>query len=44
MSHFGSVERHYRLEIQRLDSAIDAVTLKYEEAVDYGLKQYEKYV
>lgn len=34
----------YRREIQRLDSVIEAASKKYEEAIDFGMKQYEKYV
>ena len=41
--HFISSDQ-YRLEIRRLDSAIEAASMKYKEAVDYGMKQYEKYV
>ena len=41
--HFISSDQ-YRLEIRRLDSAIEAASMKYKEAVDYGLQQYEKYV
>lgn len=34
----------YKQEIQRMDSIIEAASLKYEEATDFSMKQYEKYV
>jgi hypothetical protein len=34
----------YRLEMQRLDSSIEAASLKFEEATDFSMKQYENYV
>lgn len=34
----------YKQEIQRLDSLIEAASMKYEEAIDFSMKQYEKYV
>ncbi|MEG0659495.1 MAG: recombinase family protein [Anaerorhabdus sp.] len=34
----------YKQEIQRLDSIIEAAFLKYEEAADFIMKQYENYV
>lgn len=30
-------------KIQHLDSTIEAASLKYEEATDFSIKQYEKY-
>lgn len=41
--HFISSDQ-YRREIQRLDSVIEAASVKYEEAVEFGMKQYEQYV
>lgn len=34
----------YKQEIQRMNSIIEAASLKYEEATDFSMKQYEKYV
>ena len=41
--HFISSDQ-YRREIQRLNSVIEAASVKYEEAVELGIKQYEQYV
>ena len=41
--HFISSDQ-YKKEIQRLDSVIEAASVRYEEAIDFGMKQYEKYV
>jgi hypothetical protein len=30
--------------MQRLDSSIEAASLKFEEATDFSMKQYENYV
>lgn len=34
----------YKQKIQHLDSIIEAASLKYEEAIEFTMKQYEKYV
>lgn len=41
--HFITKDQ-YKQKIQHLDSTIEAASLKYEEATDFSIKQYEKYV
>ena len=41
--HFITKDQ-YKHEIQHLDSTIEAASLKYEEATDFSMKLYEKYV
>lgn len=44
IDHHFITKDQYKQEIQRLDSIIEAASLKYEEATDFSMKQYEKYV
>ena len=41
--HFITSDQ-YRLEIKRLDSAIEEASAKYEKAADFSMKQYERFV
>lgn len=44
IDHHFITKDQYKQEIQRMDSIIEAASLKYEEATDFSMKQYEKYV
>ena len=44
IDHHFNTKDQYKQEIQRMDSIIEAASLKYEEATDFSMKQYEKYV
>lgn len=44
IDHHFITKDQYMQEIQRLDSIIEAASLKYEEATEFSMKQYEKYV
>lgn len=44
IDHHFITKDQYKQEIQRMDSIIEAASLKYEEATDFNMKQYEKYV
>lgn len=41
--HFITSDQ-YGLEIQRLDSAIEEASAKYEKAADFSMKQYERFI
>ena len=44
IDHHFITKDQYKQEIQRMDSIIEAASLKYEEATDFSMKQYERYV
>ena len=44
IDHHFITKDQYQQEIQHLNSIIEAASLKYEEATDFSMKQYEKYV
>ena len=44
IDHHFITKHQYRQEIQHLNSIVEAASLKYEEATDFSMKQYEKYI
>lgn len=44
IDHHFITKDQYKQKIQHLDSIIEEASLKYEEATDFSMKQYEKYV
>ena len=44
IAHNFITKDQYQQEIQHLNSIVEAASLKYEEATDFSMKQYEKYI